>query len=312
MAEKKIVRDGQDTLNSWIAELEPAIQGFFNAVGPDLQRELDFSPASLDDLEAWLLEHYPDEKVIYESKPEGFGYADQLLDTAYRYAAETMRRNIEGSFWGINLDHPKIAGFGVPRLHGPEDNPFSAAPLVGAVLRRRTSGMLRSQLERLQSQRANFYRGKRRAVQVRTPEAREVWLSEVEEAVGFFLNFLPQPLVEKLDFSAESLEVLEQWLLQECPDVHSADHPIAYNQRPDISDGAARYVGEVFRRHCGGHWEIVVHKPPLHKFKYFPFVHGDRLLPYTVCPVWDIMAAVRDRKGNKLPREFDKIAHKMK
>ena len=81
------------------------------------------------------------------------------------------------------------------------------------------------------------------------------WLKFMPDAIEEWKAELPEDLAKDLDFSLASLDRLEAWLIGEFPDVDMAfggDHI-------SITDGAARYVGETFRRNFGGRWDMEVH-----------------------------------------------------
>jgi hypothetical protein len=61
----------------------------------------------------------------------------------------------------------------------------------------------------------------------------------------------------QLDFSRESLATLEQWLLARYPDSKA----ILSTGEEDYLDAAARYIGETFRHHVGGKWNITFDNP---------------------------------------------------
>ena len=80
----------------------------------------------------------------------------------------------------------------------------------------------------------------------------ECWLMEMDNSIGAFSTALPQNLKGQLDYSKHSLEVVEQWLLHKYSSISELLKPT----EREILDGAAQYIGEVFRKHIGGHWDI--------------------------------------------------------
>lgn len=80
----------------------------------------------------------------------------------------------------------------------------------------------------------------------------ETWKASIEKNIANLLNTLPVNLQDKLDYSLDSLEVLEQWLLERYPEPNRYE---ALNEYLVI-DGAGSYVGEVFRNYLGGNWTI--------------------------------------------------------
>lgn len=94
-----------------------------------------------------------------------------------------------------------------------------------------------------------------------TPEERfgrfEEWLGFMPEALENWMKELTPELRKQLDYSIDSLAILEEWLVQEFPDARSA----LTGENFLIGDGAARYVGETFRHNFGGTWGMDVHDP---------------------------------------------------
>jgi double-stranded uracil-DNA glycosylase len=78
------------------------------------------------------------------------------------------------------------------------------------------------------------------------------WVMEMDNTIGHFLATLSGDIRQKLDYSRESLDVIEDWILKTYP---NRDALLAKNQRK-IVDGAACYIGETFRKHLGGYWGV--------------------------------------------------------
>lgn len=129
----------QDDFELWVFKMEDALNEFFVQLPDDVRRGLDFSPASLDVLETWLLERYPSPRSLLATSEK------YTLDGAARYIGETLRKNV-GGHWTIDLDNPKNAFFGLPILTGYRipDSPHS---LATASMDRRTGSYLRTVLE---------------------------------------------------------------------------------------------------------------------------------------------------------------------
>lgn len=80
----------------------------------------------------------------------------------------------------------------------------------------------------------------------------QVWLIDMDEAIQNLSNSLPSEVGSQLDYSPESLDVLEGWLLEKYCSVQDA---LGEEANP-ILDGASRYVGETLRKNLGGTWFI--------------------------------------------------------
>src|SRR5262249_25677977 len=75
----------------------------------------------------------------------------------------------------------------------------------------------------------------------------EGWVAFMDEAIDDFVDDLPDTVREQLDYSAESLDVLESWLLGAFPSYNAL---IADDAR-EVLDAAGRYVGQTFIRQLG-------------------------------------------------------------
>ena len=85
----------------------------------------------------------------------------------------------------------------------------------------------------------------------------QYWLVDMDDALHRFFIGLDPALAEKLDYSPESLKLLEAWLLSRYKTV---DEVKPMSQAKTI-DGAARYAGETFRKNLGGKWHIDYEDP---------------------------------------------------
>lgn len=121
----------------------------------------------------------------------------------------------------------------------------------------------------------------------------EAWLIEMDDALSLLKNSLPIDIGCKLDFSAESLSVLEDWVLSKYASI-SETRP-----RTEVTtiDGLARYVGETFRHCLGGQWEIRLDDP---KYVYYgiPQLKGLGGRQFIVCPAVLVTAAIDRRRGD--------------
>lgn len=83
------------------------------------------------------------------------------------------------------------------------------------------------------------------------------WVDEMSDALDEFIGRLPQDVATRLDRSVQSLDILEAWILEQYPDFES----IQADADASRTDGAARYVGEVYREKLGAHWDISFENP---------------------------------------------------
>ena len=133
-----------DDFDAWLTAMDDVIDEFLTGLPEDVRVRLDYSPESLDVLEAWLLHNY--------ESPAALQAADAaMLDGPARYLGETMRRNLGGK-WTINLERPDVVFFGLPILTDVRGAtaPMSPYSLTTAALDRRTGKYLRTILENIQ------------------------------------------------------------------------------------------------------------------------------------------------------------------
>ncbi|MBE2320436.1 hypothetical protein DVA67_031020 [Solirubrobacter sp. CPCC 204708] len=78
----------------------------------------------------------------------------------------------------------------------------------------------------------------------------EDWLAGMDVLLDEFMHDLPDEVSAKLDYSLESLDVLEAWFLETYPSIE------ALRADPSVAnwDRATRYYGQVLIKHGGGHW----------------------------------------------------------
>ena len=78
--------------DDWLAYVQKAICYFGSSLPPEEQARLDYSPESLNIIEAWLLKRYEElDDLLHE--PDR-----QLSAGAVLYIGETKRQNLEGSW----------------------------------------------------------------------------------------------------------------------------------------------------------------------------------------------------------------------
>jgi hypothetical protein len=134
-----------DDFNYWVADMDDALERFFAVLPPEVREKLDYTPASLDTLEGWLLQDY--------ATPQELLAPDQTakLDGAARYFGETFRKTL-GGYWDIDLDNPKNVYFGVPVVTGYNERPTPIAPIrmVPTALHHRTGEFLRTLVQNYQ------------------------------------------------------------------------------------------------------------------------------------------------------------------
>jgi hypothetical protein len=141
------VATNRDDFEYWLADMDDALDRFIATLPASLRGRLDYSPASLDALEAWILERYPTTQAMLAPSEA------QVVDGLARYVGETIRKNIGGK-WDIRLDDPKYAFYGLPQLtgFGPRSTPEAPITLATAAADRREGNYIRSVFDGMREQ----------------------------------------------------------------------------------------------------------------------------------------------------------------
>jgi hypothetical protein len=80
----------------------------------------------------------------------------------------------------------------------------------------------------------------------------EYWIFNMSEEIEFLLNEVPSEVSNQLDFSVDSLEVLEFWILNQ----YANPEQMLMKTQTKIVNSIACYIGETFRKNIGGKWDI--------------------------------------------------------
>jgi hypothetical protein len=123
------------------------------------------------------------------------------------------------------------------------------------------------------------------------------WVADMDDALARFFDTLPASLRSKLNYSPESLEALERWILARYPSIEAARAA----EESRIIDGLARYVGETFRKNAGGHWDINLDNPKAAFFSV-PILTGFRT---PICPLALVTASTDRRTGRFIRTVLD-------
>lgn len=103
----------------------------------------------------------------------------------------------------------------------------------------------------------------------------EVWLIEMDAALERFLPTVEKKMNAKLDYSIDSLKILENWIKSNYQTIDEIKKETAH------LDGCARYVGEVIRKQLNGKWTIDL-EDDKNVFYRLPVVEGRG---YHDCPL---------------------------
>ena len=121
----------------------------------------------------------------------------------------------------------------------------------------------------------------------------QYWLFYMRDELDILLETLPKDVASQLDFSLESLKVLEKCILENFNSLEE----MVNRKNVSILDRLARYLGETIRKSAGGEWgiqftdptDVYYHKPTISHKKYG-----------TVCPLTLVTACTDRRKGTYL------------
>ena len=129
----------RDDFEYWLFSMNDFLEQFIAQFPEEDQSSLDYSPSSLDVVEAWILKTYLDTDAMLSSSES------QAVNQAACYVGETFRKALGGK-WDIQLDDPTYAYHSMPIISGTN---ISECPLtlVTAVADRRTGNYLRTVLE---------------------------------------------------------------------------------------------------------------------------------------------------------------------
>ena len=135
-------KSNHEDFQYWLADMDDALERFFGVLPEQVRKRLDFSASSLDSLEQWILEKYPNPMAMVQPNEA------KIVDGLARYVGETFR-TIGAGRWDINLEDSNDAFFGIPVLIGLNNLPSTHCPLtlVTASSDRRTGKYLRTVLE---------------------------------------------------------------------------------------------------------------------------------------------------------------------
>lgn len=301
---KQMMAEQYAKLDDWLARMEPSISYFIESVPAENRGKLDYSVESLDFVEANVLEGFSTMKS--HAKPEAPLDGQRLMTAAHYYAHAVYKRYLPEARWDVNLVDTRFGSLGAIDLYGPDDNPYQISPPTYEVFRHNRGTVMREKLVQRMEKIVREFRGKRRPARLVSERIRREWLSETDEALEYFLDWLPAEVSGRLDLSPESLDVLEKWL-------HTGSYEsseVFSGMCPEVSDGAAVYIGEVFRRRLGGRWDIPTSSPIAKSFER-PVVRVREKPVMVVYPLEMIWNSLLNPKRTQWKKEFERVAGKV-
>lgn len=87
-------------------------------------------------------------------------------------------------------------------------------------------------------------------MQIETKELFDEWIKELPENLKYFTNDFAQKQNLKLDYSVDSLNQLEKWIIKEY------EYPVDLKDDEEILNLLVAYIGEVYKKELGGEWHI--------------------------------------------------------
>lgn len=100
----------QDDFQKWLFLIEVKMAYFTGEFAQRYQLTLDYSLASLDELESWILTNYETLDQLLADR--------EILDYLTLYIGETFRKHIGGK-WSIDLEDERNPFYAMPILTGP-------------------------------------------------------------------------------------------------------------------------------------------------------------------------------------------------
>lgn len=85
-----------------------------------------------------------------------------------------------------------------------------------------------------------------------TSQEFENWVFEMDDKLDQFKKSLYGDIKTKMNYSISSLDFAERWLI----DTYKTPDSVDALHRAITVDGFVKYIGEVFRKNLGGHWDM--------------------------------------------------------
>lgn len=121
----------------------------------------------------------------------------------------------------------------------------------------------------------------------------EYWLTDMSESIERSLNSMPPDVSGKMDYTPESLDILEKHIIE----IFDSPKCALEESEADFVDGIARYVGQVFRKCLGGKWDIELDDPS-NVFFNVPQLVGMKNQDTQISPLTLVTASLDRRRGN--------------
>lgn len=130
----------------------------------------------------------------------------------------------------------------------------------------------------------------------------ETWLFEMDDELEVFIKEASPQIKHKLDFSEESLDALEEWLLAK----YKTTDEIMHESQKSMLDRVARYVGETIRKKYNLVWKIELERPN-DVYYGLPVLTDKKGKNNYECPLSLVTAAVNRQKKGYMKRVFQAV-----
>lgn len=140
----------RDDFEYWLCNMDDFLEELFSQAPDEYRPKLDFTPASLDVVEKWILE-------LFKSSDHAIEPAEKKkVNGLACYVGETFRRGLGGK-WTIGLDDPKFVYHALPILTGSKAFAAPACPLtlITACANRRRGNYLSTIFENMKRRLTN-------------------------------------------------------------------------------------------------------------------------------------------------------------
>ena len=132
----KSIEQRQEEFEAWVEELDEFIETGWDLLPDEISTQMDYTIASLDIIEAYVLANYTAEQFRAEENKALFG-------GLAAYMGETARKNAVNGYWAIDLLNTKNAYYNLPVMVS-EKVKFTISPyqLVPSMFSRNTGVFL--------------------------------------------------------------------------------------------------------------------------------------------------------------------------
>ena len=132
-----------------------------------------------------------------------------------------------------------------------------------------------------------------------TKENFDDWIFFLSDKMDYFTGEFAREQGLTLDYTPESLDALEHWLLgkyEKSMDLVEDKEPYGNDYR--LADLCGIYVGEVYRRQLGGSWYMILDQPKNVYYKLPSLIYDTRTGPYYICPLTLATACIQRKRGD--------------